>query len=50
MNDPTIINMPFKPRQSKAMAVTKRALPSTPRKIREVVKELFMSLTPPLQE
>ena len=50
MNDPTVINMPFKSRQSKATAVTKRALPSTPRKTREVVKELFMSLTPPLQE
>ena len=34
MNKPTVINMPFKSRQSKARAVTKarRALPSTPKK------------------
>ena len=52
MNKPTVINMPFKSRQSKARAVTKarKALPSTPKKTREVVKELFKSLTPSSQE
>ena len=52
MNKPIIINMPFKSRQSKARAITKarRALPSTPKKTREVVKELFKSLTPSSQK
>ena len=52
MNKPTVINMSFKSRQSKARAVTKarRALPSTPKKNREVVRVIQVTYTPSLQE
>ena len=46
MNKPTVINIPFKSRQSKVRAVTKEFL----KKPREVVKGLFKSLTHSLQE
>ena len=47
MNKPTVINMSFKSRQSKARAVTKarRALPSTPKKTREVVRVIQVTYT-----
>ena len=47
MNKPTVINMSFKSRQSKARAVTKarRALPSTPKKTKEVVRVIQVTYT-----
>ena len=47
MNKPTVMNIPFKSRHSKARAVTKarRALPSTPKKTREVVRVIQVTYT-----
>ena len=47
MNKPTVINMSFKSRQFKARAVTKarKALPSTPKKPREVVRVIQVTYT-----
>ena len=47
MNKPTVMNIPFKSRHSKARAVTKarRALPSTPKKTKEVVRVIQVTYT-----